>query len=604
MAERILLVQIADIGDLITITPAISALRANRPDAHLTLLTSAHAAPVIEKGLVDAIITLDRKRFNGTLALLNPAALRQIMNLRQTPFDTVIFFPHLTLKAGTLKYALIAWASGADRKIGLDNGHGWFLNDQVPDAGYGAMHQAEYALTLVERVGATTKPRSASVAMHDGILPLAMTRGLRIVIHAGSGGFSLARRWDTASFAQVADALASEYDAQIVLVGTPNDDAATVAGHMQQPSVDLSGKTTLTELADIIRSADLYIGADSGVMHIAAAVATPIVALFGPSNADAWRPWSPAGKVIVLRSNPRCSPCSYVAHSVGAREGCPARTCMRLIEPEHVIDAARQILNGDAIPTYKSAPTPASDWSDRIQLLGLPVDRITYKQWMDVIDGWVKHGKRLHQVCTINPEFMIMARHDPVFRVVLQRADLCVPDGVGLLWGAKVIGQKLPERVTGSDGLIEISRQASQRGWKLFFLGAAPGVADRAAERLQAEFPDLQIVGIYAGSPRPEEEAEIAQMVNWSDADILLVAYGAPEQDKWIARNSPRLNVKMAMGIGGSFDFVAGVVPRAPDWMRQYGLEWLYRLYKQPWRIKRMLRLPVFVVLVLLRGEK
>src|SRR5690606_34507254 len=102
MPERILLVQIADIGDLITITPAISALRANRPDAHLTLLTSAHAAPVIERGLVDAIITLDRKRFNGTLALLNPAALRQIMQLRQTSFDTVIFFSHLTLKAGTL----------------------------------------------------------------------------------------------------------------------------------------------------------------------------------------------------------------------------------------------------------------------------------------------------------------------------------------------------------------------------------------------------------------------------------------------------------------------------------------------------------------------
>ncbi|MBC7815067.1 MAG: WecB/TagA/CpsF family glycosyltransferase, partial [Burkholderiales bacterium] len=141
--------------------------------------------------------------------------------------------------------------------------------------------------------------------------------------------------------------------------------------------------------------------------------------------------------------------------------------------------------------------------------------------------------------------------------------------------------------------------RAAERGWRLFFLGAAPGVAQKAADNLRAKHPALQIVGTYSGSPAPQEEDALVAMVNASDADILLVAFGAPEQDKWIARNMPRLRVKMAMGVGGTFDFIAGIVPRAPLWFREHSLEWLYRLVKQPWRIRRMLRLPRFVLAVL-----
>jgi N-acetylglucosaminyldiphosphoundecaprenol N-acetyl-beta-D-mannosaminyltransferase len=111
-------------------------------------------------------------------------------------------------------------------------------------------------------------------------------------------------------------------------------------------------------------------------------------------------------------------------------------------------------------------------------------------------------------------------------------------------------------------------------------------------------------VGVYSGSPAPEEEETIVERVNASGAEILFVAYGAPEQDKWIARNMPRLHVKMAMGVGGTFDFIAGIIPRAPLWMQRMGLEWLYRLYLQPWRIRRMMRLPRFVIAVLLRGSR
>lgn len=601
MTDRILLVQLADVGDLVLTTPAIASLRASRPDAHLTLLTSRHVGPVVDPTLVDEIITLDKRSFNGTSAFFRPGNIRRLRQLRGH-FDVIVFFHHFTLKLGTLKFALMRWIIGAPRVLGIDNGNGWFLNESIADEGYGWKHQAQYWLDLVALLEADSAPERAHVAFDQGVLPLPAYQGRRIVIHAGSGGYSRARRWEPEKFARVADALQQKHNAQIVLVGTADDDAPAVRAAMQSEAVDLTGRTTLTQLTDLIRSADLYIGADSGVMHLAAAVRTPVIAIFGPSNHTAWGPWSPGGQSVVLRSDVLCSPCSYIGHQIGAREGCEARTCMRLITADDVLQAAHAMLAGEAVTVTKREMAQPS--TNRVQILGMPVDRITTDGWMNQLAGWIKAGDRAHQVCTINPEFIMIAQNDPIFRVILQRADLCIPDGVGLLWAARVLGKPLIERVTGSDGTIRIAKEAAHHGWRLFFLGAAPGIAEQAARKLREQFPELQIVGTYAGSPSPEEEDSIVERVNASDADILLVAYGAPKQDKWIARNLPRLQVSMAMGVGGSFDFIAGAVPRAPLWMREYGLEWLYRLIKQPWRIKRMLRLPRFVLAVLLRGER
>jgi len=606
--RRILLVQLADIGDLILTTPAIAALRDAHPAAHIALLTNRHAAAVLEPGIVDTVHTLDRYGRNATVAMLHPANLRKLWSLRGKHYDTVIIFHHFTLGLGTLKFALIAKITGAATIIGLDNGQGWFLTERVPDGGFGVKHQAAYWLELAAQAGADAQPQRARVAFDAGVLPLTAYNGMRVVIHGGSGGYSLARRWPVECFARVADALHEKYQAQIVLVGTPADEAASIAAAMKAPAVNLTGKTTLTQLADILRSADVYIGADSGVLHLASAVRTPIVAIFGPSNHRAWGPWAPGGTAIVLRSAPECSPCSYVGHGIDLREGCAARTCMRMVTVSQVIEAASAILEGreDDLPPTKEAPyaTEARGWQDRLSILGIPVDKVTYKRWMQLIDQWVRNGSRAYHVCTTNPEFVMIAQSDHNFRHILQRADLCVPDGVGLLWAARVLGTELPERVTGSDGTRVIAQHAAQKGWKLFFLGAAPGIAEKAAEILRSDYPGVQIVETYGGSPRPEDEDAIVERVNASGAHILLVAYGAPGQDAWIARNLPRLQVKMAMGVGGAFDFIAGVIPRAPETMQKYGLEWLYRLYKQPWRIKRMLRLPLFVGLVVLRGEK
>jgi N-acetylglucosaminyldiphosphoundecaprenol N-acetyl-beta-D-mannosaminyltransferase len=241
---------------------------------------------------------------------------------------------------------------------------------------------------------------------------------------------------------------------------------------------------------------------------------------------------------------------------------------------------------------------------NRLHILGVPIDAATFDSLLDAIAAWIARHDRVYQICTVSPEFVMLAQDDPGFMAVLRGADLCVADGVGLLFAARFLGHPLPERVTGSDGVPFIAQRAAQQGWKLFLLGAAPGVADQAAARLVQQNPDLQIVGTYAGTPSPAEEDDIITRVNGSGADILLVAYGAPRQDMWIARNRVRLNVGVAMGVGGTFDFIAGVVPRAPRWMRRLALEWLYRLYRQPWRWRRMLRLPRFVAAVIRHRER
>lgn len=236
----------------------------------------------------------------------------------------------------------------------------------------------------------------------------------------------------------------------------------------------------------------------------------------------------------------------------------------------------------------------------RPRILGVPADPITFEDLFAQIETWISQNDGLHQVCTINPEFIMVAQHDPEFYGVLQKADLCVLDGWGAVWALRLRGVEVPQRVTGSDGVPMMMQRAAERGWRVFLLGAAEGVAEKAAQILQNRHPALKIVGTYAGSPARAEANEIIQRINAAQPDILLVAYGAPRQDVWIDRYRAKLNVKVAMGIGGTLDFITGIVPRAPQWLCRIGLEWLYRLYLQPARWRRMLRLPVFAVMAFL----
>ncbi|MBN1136050.1 MAG: WecB/TagA/CpsF family glycosyltransferase [Anaerolineae bacterium] len=233
-----------------------------------------------------------------------------------------------------------------------------------------------------------------------------------------------------------------------------------------------------------------------------------------------------------------------------------------------------------------------------IEILGVRVDDVTNDELLAVVDGYVA-SQQPHQITTLNPEMLVAAHDDAGFRQALNGADLNVADGVGLMMAARWLGRPLRERVTGSDGICRLAEHCAWKGYRPFFLGAAEGVAEVVAGRLATRYPGLEAAGAYAGSPRAEDEDDVVCRVRAAAPDLLFVAYGAPAEERWIARNRDRLAVPAMIGVGGAFDFIAGVARRAPAWMRRAGLEWLHRLIHQPWRWRRQLALIRFVALVL-----
>lgn len=578
---RILLVQLADIGDLILTTPALHALRHALPDAHLTLLTSAHAARIVERGLVDECLTFDRQATNSSLAFFAPRTLRRVLALRRTPYDAVVFFHHFTLALGTLKFALLAWASGAPRRIGLDNGKGWFLTETLPDGGFGARHQAQYWLDLVGLLGADNAPVRAHVAFDGGVLPIALTTHKRIVLHTGSGGYSPARRWLPEHFAAVADALHERYQAQIVLVGTPEDGADAVRARMTTRPVDLTGKTTLTQLADVLRSADLFIGADSGVMHLAAAVRTPIIALFGSSNARAWGAWSPQGAVALLQSDVLCSPCSYVGHSVGARMGCAARTCMKTITPAQVLAAADALLTGQPAPVHIPAvPTPRP--ANRV-FLGVAHHALTLPEWLHAC-AEAMNAPQPQLFLLSNHRLLLMQRKHSILKTLLGRVSVLLPCDGALWWAANWRHVDLPERLTRPQVAAALLEHAAAQGWRVAIVGKH---AERAQRLLGELLPTLNVVYAADTPDSPAHEDALAATIAQARPDVVLAGWDVGRDALWLARNAPRLHAKLLVGIGDTLITLADAAPQPPAWARDWGVAGVLRVLQRPrlWRV-------------------
>jgi N-acetylglucosaminyldiphosphoundecaprenol N-acetyl-beta-D-mannosaminyltransferase len=235
------------------------------------------------------------------------------------------------------------------------------------------------------------------------------------------------------------------------------------------------------------------------------------------------------------------------------------------------------------------------------RVLGVRVDCLDMGAALDRIEELVDAGGH-HQVATVNPEFVMSAQKDPEFSKVLESADLCLADGTGVVWAARRQGCELSGPVPGVDMIPPLAAMCARRGFRLFLLGAAPGVAAQLAARLRAEVPNLEVAA-HSGSPDPSSDDETLKLIPAHRAQVLLVAFGAPKQDLWIARLKDRLGVSVAIGVGGAFDYLTGRVPRAPVWMRRAGLEWLHRLANQPWRIRRMVVLPAYTFKVLSAGK-
>lgn len=237
----------------------------------------------------------------------------------------------------------------------------------------------------------------------------------------------------------------------------------------------------------------------------------------------------------------------------------------------------------------------------RVDVLGVGFDRVDLDGALRTVLDRLDRGERT-TVITANPEFVMLARRDADLRRVAAAADLVVPDGTGVLLASRLLGDPLPGRAPGRflvDGLAE---RASSLGASLFLLGAAPGVAERAASWLRQRHPGLLVAGTHAGSPDPAGDEEAVRRIAAASPRVLLVAYGMPAQERWIARNMARLpSVRVAIGVGGVLDQIAGVAPVPPRLVHAIGLEWLWRLASEPKRWRRQRVLPLFALLVLSR---
>jgi len=258
-----------------------------------------------------------------------------------------------------------------------------------------------------------------------------------------------------------------------------------------------------------------------------------------------------------------------------------------------------------------------------IKIMNVRFNNVSQTETIDFIFNNLQTGKKGY-ICTPNPEMLLETQKNEAFLKVLNGSLLNIPDGIGILWAAYNIEKQnsklkallnlplialypdkfktvLKERVTGTDLLQKICEKANQTPYKVFLLGAGTGIAEITKEKLIQHSPALNIVGTYEGSPDEKDKEEIINSINNSQTDLLFVAFGAPKQEIWIAENLPLLKtVKIAIGVGGAFDFVSGKTQRAPDWMRQTGLEWFYRLIQEPSRWKRIynatIRFPIEII--------
>lgn len=233
----------------------------------------------------------------------------------------------------------------------------------------------------------------------------------------------------------------------------------------------------------------------------------------------------------------------------------------------------------------------------KVTILGVPVDAITMGEAVARIDSFIEKRTPV-LVATANAEMLMRATHDGALRRILQGAAMVTPDGAGTVWAAHHLGYAMPERVAGYDMVQELMREAPAKHRRIFFFGSAPGVADKAKKKAEQLYPGIEIVGTRNGFFTAADEPAIIEEIKAAHPDILLAALGVPKQEKWLAKHLGELGVPVAIGVGGTFDVMAGVMKRAPHWMQRAKLEWLFRGMMQPKRAGRLLALPKFVLKV------
>lgn len=236
---------------------------------------------------------------------------------------------------------------------------------------------------------------------------------------------------------------------------------------------------------------------------------------------------------------------------------------------------------------------------DPIKILGVPVHAMTMQEAVKTLEERML-AKEQTFVVTANAEIIMMCQENAGYKkIICEDAELVLPDGAGAVWAGRHLGYNVPERVAGFDIYNELLDLSAHKGYKAYFFGGSPGIAEAAKAKAEELYPGVKVVGCHNGYFKDEDVPQIIADINASGADMLFVALGAPKQEKWLVAHRAELNAKILMGIGGSFDVLAGKMERAPKWMQDASLEWAFRLYKQPSRFMRMMALPKFVIKVM-----
>lgn len=235
---------------------------------------------------------------------------------------------------------------------------------------------------------------------------------------------------------------------------------------------------------------------------------------------------------------------------------------------------------------------------DSVRLLGMRVDRVDMAGAISCVERFVAEGMPRH-IVTADASMVVTYNEDAEFAAIVDKADLVTPDGAGILWATRRLGIPVRSKVSGVDLAAKCCELSAERGWRIFFFGAAPGVAEEARARMLALFPNAQIVGFRDGYFKPDEETKVVEEIRAAKPDILLVALGIPKQEKFITRNKAALGVPVSIGVGGTLDVFSGTVRRAPLWMQKASLEWLYRLASNPKKISKVALLPRFALMTL-----
>lgn len=251
------------------------------------------------------------------------------------------------------------------------------------------------------------------------------------------------------------------------------------------------------------------------------------------------------------------------------------------------------------------ADKPHADLGKTVSILGIPVNLLSRRQVVALASAWMQDsgGGVCRRIVTLNAEIAQMAVESEELADSIRQADLIVADGIGVQLASKIVGQPVPERVPGVELVEMLAREAAAMGKGIYLLGAAPEVAEKAAEVLKSRIPALIILGTRDGYFKAHEEEELLADINRTRPALLLVAMGAPKQELWLSANRMRLQVSVALGVGGSFDVISGNKPRAPRLLQTIGLEWAFRMAIEPRRLKRIIFLPKFIISVFLQRK-